>query len=180
MDIWRFFSGHTACNPEIGPQNQKSALPQLFGLTTAFPNGMTQPCSTNEHGSASLQGIVQGTSQGLPREDWAVVLPTQKILQTNLTSQENFIQIHSPVQKLFMISCITDWRTHKLHTKQITPLPYMGAGGNLFLPCFLYLSQNGVSEQSELTPICSDKLITYWSEVHGLSTFTEKASTIQQ
>ena len=65
MDIWRFFSGHTVCNPEIGPQNQKSALPQLFGLTTAFPNGMTQPGSTNDHLPAPLQGKGQGAGQGL-------------------------------------------------------------------------------------------------------------------
>ena len=36
------------------------------------------------------------------------VLPTQKLLETNLASPENFIQICSPVQKLFMIYCRTD------------------------------------------------------------------------
>ena len=33
----------------------------------------------------------------LPRGDWAEVLPTQKLLQTNLASPENFVQICSPV-----------------------------------------------------------------------------------
>ena len=50
-----------------------------------------------------------------------------------------------------------DSQTHKLHTKRITPLSYTGTGGNFFLPHFFYLSQNGVSKRSELTPFCSDK-----------------------
>ena len=45
-----------------------------------------------------------------------------------------------------------DGWTHKLHTKQNTPLPCMVMGGNNF-----YLSQNGVSKRSELTPFFSDK-----------------------
>ena len=54
----------------------------------------------------------------LPRGDWAGVLPTQKLLQTNLASPENFVQIRLPVQKLFMISCITDAQTDR-HTNSI-------------------------------------------------------------
>ena len=54
----------------------------------------------------------------LPRGDWAEVLPTQKLLQTNLASPENFVQIHSPVQKLFMISCRTDAQKDR-HTNYI-------------------------------------------------------------
>ena len=100
---------------------------------------MTQPCSTNDHGTASLQGKGQGTSQGLPRGDWAVVLPTQKLLQTNLTSQENFIQIHSPVQKLFMISRRTDGQTNR-HTNSIqneSPLyPTLVQAEIFFYPVF--------------------------------------------
>ena len=60
--------GPHPCNPEIGPQpqNQKSALPLLFGSTTAFKNGMTQPSCTNDHWPAPLQGKGQGAGQGLP------------------------------------------------------------------------------------------------------------------
>ena len=32
----------------------------MFGSTTAFQNGMTQPGSTNDHGPAPLQGKGQG------------------------------------------------------------------------------------------------------------------------
>ena len=50
----------------------------------------------------------------------------------------------------------TDRRTHKLHAKLITPLPYTGTGGNFFIPHFFYLSQNSVSSLCSLTPFCSD------------------------
>ena len=78
------------CNPEIGPrpQNKKSALPWLFGLSTAFQNGITRPGSTKNHGPARLQQKGQGAGQGLPGGDWTGVLPTQKLLQTNLASPE--------------------------------------------------------------------------------------------
>ena len=61
--------GPHPCNPEIRsqPQNQKSALPWLFGSTTGFQNGMTGPGSTNDHGPTPLQGKGQGAGQGLPR-----------------------------------------------------------------------------------------------------------------
>ena len=36
----------------------------------------------------------------------------------------------------------TDRETHKLDTKQITPLPYMDTGEILFKPHFFYLSDN--------------------------------------
>ena len=53
----------------------------------------------------------------LPRGDWAGVLPTQKLLQTNLASPENFVQICSLILKIFMISDVTDAQMHKLYTK---------------------------------------------------------------
>ena len=70
----------------------------------------------------------------------------------NLVTHENFVQFCSSIQKLFMIFCYTDGQTdrhtdgqtHKLHTKWITPLSYMGTGG-IFIPHF-YLSQNAHSD----------------------------------
>ena len=38
--------------------------------------------------------------QGLPRKDWAGVLPTQKLLGTNLATPESFIPIDPTVEKL--------------------------------------------------------------------------------
>ena len=49
---------------------------------------------------------------------WAGVLPTQKLLQTNQASPENFVQIHSPILKLFMIFCYTNAQTDR-HTNSI-------------------------------------------------------------
>ena len=100
--------GTHPCNPEIRPrpQNQKSALPQLFGSTTAFQNAMTQPGSTNNQGPAPLQG--KGQAYLGTWGNWAGVLPTQKLLQTHLASPENFVLIHSPVKKIFIIFCIMD------------------------------------------------------------------------
>ena len=56
------------------------------------------------------------TQKGLPGEDWAEVLPIQKLLETNQVTPENFMQIGLSVQKLFMIVCRSDAQTHKLHT----------------------------------------------------------------
>ena len=78
---------------------------------------MTQSGSTNNHGPALLQGKGQGAGQGLPGGDWMGVLPTQKLLQTNLASPENFVQICSLILKIFMISNVTDTQMHKLYTK---------------------------------------------------------------
>ena len=148
MDIWRFFSGHTACNPEIGPQNQKSALPQLFGLTTAFPNGMTQPGSTNDHLPAPLQGKGQGAGQGLLGGGTGQegVLPTQKLLQTNLAMPSKF---HS--NPFTCLKVIHDFQCHRRidrHSNSIQknhPSTVYGCVQKFFLPCFFYLSQNGIS-----------------------------------
>ena len=93
-------------NLEIGPQaqNQKSALPRLFGSSTAFQNGMTWPSSTNNQEAGPLQGKGLGAGQGLTGGDWAGGLLTQKLLEANQASPENFVQIHLPIQKLLMIS----------------------------------------------------------------------------
>ena len=87
------------CNPEIGPQpqNQKSALPRLFGLTTAFQNGMTLLGSTNDHLPAPLQGKGQGAGKGLPGGGLGESTTHPKVMQTNLASTENFVQICSPI-----------------------------------------------------------------------------------
>ena len=87
------------CNPEIGPQpqNQKSALPRLFGLTTAFQNGMTLLGSTNDHVPAPLQGKGQGAGKGLPGGGLGESTTHPKVMQTNLASTENFVQIRSPI-----------------------------------------------------------------------------------
>ena len=142
--------GTHPCNPEIRPrpQNQKSALPQLFGSTTAFQNAMTQPGSTNNQGPAPLQGKGQCAGQGLPGGgDWAGVLPTQKLLQTNLASPENFVQIRSPVQKLFMIFGITDTQMYGRTDTQTPyktkhPFTLYGCGHKFFLPFFLPLCED--------------------------------------
>ena len=108
------------------------------------------PSSVKNHGGDRFQGKSLDADQGLPRSDWAGVLPTQKFLNSNLVTPEKFLQFGPSIQKLFMIFLITDrWmdgQTHKLHAKQITPLPYTGMGGKLFIPHFFYLSQNGVSK----------------------------------
>ena len=44
--------------------------------------------------------------------------------------QYAFFTIKKCTSTSFMIFFNTDGWTHKLHTKQITPLPYMGTGGN--------------------------------------------------
>ena len=125
-------------------------------------NDMTWPSSVKNHGGDRFQGKSLDADQGLPRSDWAGVLPTQKFLNSNLVTPEKFLQFGPSIQKLFMIFLITDrWmdgQTHKLHAKQITPLPYTGMGGKLFIPHFFYLSQNGVSKWSKLTLFCLDKI----------------------
>ena len=75
----------------------------LFGLTNAFQNGMTQPSSTNDHRTTSLQGKGLGAGQSLPGGVWAGVLPTQTLLETNFATPESFNQIGSPIQMLIHI-----------------------------------------------------------------------------
>ena len=95
-------------NPVIRPwpQNQQSTLPWLFGLKTAFQNGMTQPCSTNDHGPA------------LPRGDCGGVLPTQPSKPWKLHSNP------FDCSKLFMISNFMDrWMDgHTNSIQNVSPL----------------------------------------------------------
>ena len=107
----------------------------LFALSNAFQNDMTWPSSAKNHGGDRFQG----KGQGLPHRDWAGVLPTQTFINSNLVTHEIFVQFCPSDQKLFMIFHNTDRQTHKLHTKQFIPLPYMGAGGNFFYPVFVPL-----------------------------------------
>ena len=60
---------------------------------------MTWPGSTKDHRAAPPQAK-QGAGQVLPGGDWAGVLPTQKLLGTNLATPESFIPIDPTVSKL--------------------------------------------------------------------------------
>lgn len=114
--------------------------PKLFHsqnlLVDCFPNGMTQPGSTNNHRAAILQGEGQGIVHVLPVGDLAVMQPTWELPTTNHANPENFVQIGPIVQKIFNIY----WNTeHKLQTKQITLVPYTGMGRK-FYPVFDHLT----------------------------------------
>ena len=87
----------------------------LFGLTRAFQNGMTLPGSTKDHRTAPPQTKGLGDGQVLPGGDWNGVLPTQKILDTNLATPESFTLIGPPIQKLVHIIQSTKTPNHK-HT----------------------------------------------------------------
>ena len=109
---------------------------------------MTQPSSTHGDGGDILQGKERNVGQVLQGGDWALVLPTHKVVSTCLLSPENFIQIGSFVQKLFMIFQNTETWKHR-HTdvqthKLVTPGPYTGMGGN-FYTLFFYLFTHYVS-----------------------------------
>ena len=75
----------------------------LSGSTRAFQNGMTQPSSTKDHRAAPPQAKGLGASQVMPGKDWTEMLPTQKLLDTNLAIPESFILIGPPIQKLVHI-----------------------------------------------------------------------------
>ena len=81
----------------------KSTIPWLFGLSNAVQNGMIWLGSTKDHTAAWLQGKGLGEGQGLSGGDLARVLPTQKLLQSNLGTPENFVQFCPSFQKLIMI-----------------------------------------------------------------------------
>ena len=104
----------------------KSTLTILFALSSA-----------KNHGGDRFQGKGLNTGLGLPCRCWAGVPPAQTFLNSNLVTPENFIQFRPSVQKLLMIFFNTEGQTHKLHSKQITPLPNMGTGGNFLYPIFL-------------------------------------------
>ena len=87
----------------------------LFGSTRAFQNGMTWPISTKDHGAAPPQAKGLCTGQVLPGGDWTVVLPTQKLLDTNLATPESFTPIGLPIQNLVYIIQSTKTPNHK-HT----------------------------------------------------------------
>ena len=87
-------------------------------------------------------------------------------LNSNLVTPENFNSV--PPFKSYSWFSLTQ---NKLHTKRITPLPYMGTGGNFFIPHFFYLSQNGVSLLHSLTPFCLDKSFAFTSNSNFLTQF---------
>ena len=102
----------------------------LFGLTRAFQNGMTLPGSTKDHRTAPPQTKGLGDGQVLPGGDWNGVLPTQKILDTNLATPESFTLIGPPIQKLVHIIQSTKTPNHK-HTQSQTHHPlYMAICGS--------------------------------------------------
>ena len=80
--------------------NQNSAPPILFASSNPFQNGMTRPSSIKNHGGDRFLAKGLGAGQGLPRRDWAGVLPTQKLPGTNLATPESFIPIDPTVEKL--------------------------------------------------------------------------------
>ena len=91
-------------NSASGPQiKNQSTLSILFASSNPFQNGMTQYNSIKNHGAARFQAKGLGAGQSLPRRDWAGVLPTQKLLDTNLATPESFIPIDPTVQKLIDI-----------------------------------------------------------------------------
>ena len=146
-------------NPKIGPQaqNQKSTLPWLFGLSTGFQNGMSWPGSTNDHGAAPLQGKELGAGQGLPGEDWAGTLPTQKLFEANLASPEFFSNpsICSKVIHDFLFHRHTDAQIHR-HTH--TKIPYKTNHPSIWVQAeifstLLFLPHTKQSELASL--ICS-------------------------
>ena len=65
--------------------------------------------------------------------DWALVLPTFKLVSTSLLSPENFVQIGTYVQKLFMIFQKTDGHTAAQMNNLCT---IHGYGWNLIYPVF--------------------------------------------
>ena len=87
----------------IWAPNQKSTLSILFASSNPFQNGMTPYNSIKNHGAARFQAKGLGAGQSLHRRDWAGVLLTQKLLDTNLATPESFIPIDPTVQKLIDI-----------------------------------------------------------------------------
>ena len=133
-------------NPQVQAQIQKSALTLLFGLSNAFQNGMRWPGSTHDQGN----GL--NASKVLPGGDWALVLPTHKLVMASLLSPKNFIQTGLSIPKLFMIFPIMDRQTHKSIwlSRQITPIQYTGMCGKCYT-LFFYLFTHGVSLLCSLT-----------------------------
>ena len=69
-----------------------------FALSNPYQNGMKGPVKNRKVITFQAKGLDAG--QDLPRRDWAGVLPTQKLLGTNLATPESFIPIDHTVHKL--------------------------------------------------------------------------------
>ena len=65
---------------------------------------MTCPSRAKNHGGDRFQGKGLDAGQGLPRRgrDWAGVLPTQKFLNSNLVTPENFVQFRPSIQNFLI------------------------------------------------------------------------------
>ena len=87
----------------------------MFGLSNAFRNGMTQPCSTHDHGGDRLQGKGLDAGQVVTGGYWALVLPTTKLAVTSLLSPKIFVQIGPSIQKLFMNFQKHGWKDRQTH-----------------------------------------------------------------
>ena len=77
---------------------------------------MTQPSSTKDHRAAPPQAKGLGAGQVVSGKDWTEMLPTQKLLDTNLAIPESFILIGPPIQKLVHIM----WNTKAPNDKHAT------------------------------------------------------------
>ena len=78
--------------------------------------------STKDHRAAPHQAKGLGASQVLPGGNSAVVIPTQKLLDTNLATPESFTPIGRPIQKLVNIIQSTKTSNHK-HTAPFIQTP---------------------------------------------------------
>jgi len=79
---------------------------------------MTPYNSIKNHGAARFQAKGLGAGQSLHRRDWAGVLLTQKLLDTNLATPESFIPIDPTVQKL--IDIFQNTESHKQPNPQVS------------------------------------------------------------
>ena len=84
--------------------------------------GMKWYGSTKDHRAAPHQAKGLGASQVLPGGNSAVVIPTQKLLDTNLATPESFTPIGRPIQKLVNIIQSTKTSNHK-HTAPFIQTP---------------------------------------------------------
>ena len=156
------------------PWNQKSTLPRLFGLTTAFQNGMTQPGSTNNQGPAPLQGKGKGAGQGLPGNLGELGGSTTHPKVTADPPSKPWKFCSNPFTCLkdihnFLYHGCTDGHTNSIQNESPFYPIWMQAKIK-FLPCFFYLSQNGVWINKKvvenwpiwkkLQPTCRFKIVT--------------------
>ena len=104
--------------------SNSATSPLLFCSTKALQNGLIWPSNTKDHGAAPPQAKELGAGQVLPGGDWTRVLPTQKLIHTNLATPESFTMLCPPVQKLVHIIRNTKTPNHEHH-----PL-YTATGGS--------------------------------------------------